>query len=211
MNRKHLAVIIFLLLTVFLFWVVSVLVPVIAVELTYQYRRTLHDVFGVSNIRALVMPQFRIDVKPKNAMDGISIPSLFIDEPVVYNVDPNDARAYKKALTQGIAHAAGTAFPGTGELGYYFAHSSSPGFVQQFNAVFYLLDKLKTGDTVTVWHDTKRFDYAVYEKRITAPLDVSFLSDHYEDETIVLQTCWPPGTTLERLLVFARLHPTLVP
>lgn len=206
MKKRHQAIgaLIIVLLLVFIFWVASVVLPVLAVELTYQYRRGLSDIFGVTDIRALIVPNFRLEVATTYRQNGITIPSLFIDEPVIYNVDPNDERAYKRALKQGIAHASGTGLPGDGTLGYYFAHSSSPSFVNQFNAVFYLLDKLVTGDTVTVWHEGKRFEYEVYDKRITTPTDVSFLTDSYPEETIVLQTCWPPGTTFQRLLVFAR-------
>jgi sortase (surface protein transpeptidase) len=38
---------------------------------------------------------------------------------------------------------------------------------------------------------------------VTNPDDVSFLNQPYDQETIVMQTCWPPGTTSQRLLVFA--------
>lgn len=194
-------------LSIFLLWLLSVVLPVASIELRYDYRKALADVFHVSDVRGLIMPQFKLDLtgySSVNTVNGITIPSLFIDEPVIYNVDPNNTAAYLAALKIGIAHASGTAFPGSGGLGYYFAHSSTAAFVRQFNAVFYLLGKINMNDEVYIWHEGVRHDYVVYDKQITVPSDLSFLHRDYPSETIVLQTCWPPGTTLQRLLVFAR-------
>lgn len=176
------------------------------VELTYQYKKVLRDGFGVSDIRGLILPQFHFDFKgimSTYTVDGITIPAVFIDEPVVYNVDPNDKPAYLTALRKGIAHASSTSFPGTGGLGYYFAHSSTPDVAQKYNAVFYLLGKLHKGDELYIWRAGDRYDYRVSDIQITSPDDISFLRRTYLTETVVLQTCWPPGTTLQRLLVFA--------
>lgn len=197
---------ILILTAVFILWLLSVAIPIMGVELTYQYKRVLRDDFGVSDIRGLILPQFHVDLAGftgTHRIDGISIPAVFIDEPVIYNVDPNDKPAYLSALAHGIAQASSTAFPGTGGLGYYFAHSSTPDLVQKYNAVFYLLGKLHAGDDIYLWHQGDRFDYKVVGSKVTGPNDLSFLNIKYSTETIVLQTCWPPGTTLQRLLVFA--------
>lgn len=207
-ERRLLTIAALTCLLIFCVWIISVLVPITVVELRYQYKKALADAFHVADIRGLIFPQFRLDLKgytSTHTTNGISIPSVFIDEPVVFNIDPNDEGAYRIALKKGIAHASGTAFPGNPSgVGYYFAHSSTPGLARQLNAVFYLLDKVKIGDEVYIWHEGERHDYAVYAKQITAPDDISFLHRTYNTETIVLQTCWPPGTTNMRLLVFAR-------
>lgn len=207
MKAYHISIVILLLFIFFAAWLFTVVVPVAGVEMSYQTKKTMQLAFGTTNIRALLLPNFRIEVEEKSAHpDGaVVIPTLFLDEPVIYNVDPNKASEYLEALKKGIAHAAGTALPGFGGLGYYFAHSSSPDLVRQNNAVFYLLGKLKGEETVTLWHDGKRYDYKVVNTKITDPSDVSFLSDVYSKETVVLQTCWPPGTSKKRLLVFAEL------
>jgi len=187
------------------FWLLTVATPVVTVELTYQSRRILWEVFHVRDIRSLIIPKFvfRFDDTSKTPDGGIVIPKLFLDEPVVYNVDPNNEKTYIKALKRGIAHASSTALPASGGIGYYFAHSSSPAFRKQYNAVFYLLGKLKNGDTIILYHEKRRYPYKVSEIITTKPDDVSFLHRVYDRETIVLQTCWPPGTTMKRLLVFA--------
>ncbi len=192
---------------IFVVWLLSVMLPVTLIELQYQYKHILATTLGISDLRGLVSPSFTIDMKTAtstNTKNGITIPSLFIDEPVIFNVDPNDSAVYLEALKHGIAHASGTGFPGSGTMGYYFAHSSTPTFVRQFNAVFYLLHKLSIDDVIYVFHDSARYTYSVYAKQIVDPKDTSFLRYSNPVETIVLQTCWPPGTTSERLLVFAK-------
>lgn len=191
----------------FIVWLVSVVVPVVVVEAKYQSMKVLTGVFGVTSLRGLIIPSFYIQTDAPHKEGAIVIPGLFLDEPVVYNVDPNDESAYTQALRKGIAHASGTGLPGSGGLGYYFAHSSNPQLARQYNAVFYLLGKLERADGVVLWHDGRRYEYKVTHSMITGASDVSFLEKKYEKETIVLQTCWPPGTAAQRLLVFAEAAP----
>lgn len=189
----------------FLIWVYLTFVPIMIVEAKYLTFKIANSL-GIQDIQSLMLPNTKA-LNPlatsKYQQYGIRIPALNLDEPVVFNVDPNDEKIYNAALRQGIAHASGTAFPNSGRLGYYFAHSSNPSLHRQFNAIFYLLGKLKTGDEVFIWHEGERYDYLVTQTRTTEPTDISFLDHEYPSETIVLQTCWPPGTTSERLLVFA--------
>lgn len=205
---RLLTVVACLLILIGIIWFILTVIPIMLVEARYQYRNFLQQQFNVTSIRALIIPNFkgvfdyRGDTKYKQY--GISIPKIFIDEPVIFNVDPNDKIAYSQALRRGIAHASGTAFPDNAGIGYYFAHSSTPEFKNQFNAIFYLLGKLAKNDEVFIWHEGKRYEYKVTEQRIVEPSDISFLNQQYAHETIVLQTCWPPGTTQKRLLIFAQ-------
>lgn len=194
-------------LLAFLIWVVIVFLPVIFVEIKYQLKSFFGSI-GLSNPKALFIPDFAgmtiVGNASKNKDYGIVIPKLGLDEKVIFNVDPNDEIQYRAALKQGIAHASSTNLPDTNGLGYYFAHSSNPSFRSQFNAVFYLLDKLKEGDDIYIWNEQKRYHYLVSKKEIKDPTETSFLYQTYNEETIVLQTCWPPGTTQKRLLIFAK-------
>lgn len=192
-------------LIIFLFWVLTTLIPIAVVEAKYQYKKTLADVFHVDSILEILIPDFdalNLNERSQYREYGIKIPSIFIDEPVVFNVDPNDEKAYTEALKSGIAHASSTAFPDNGGIGYYFAHSSSSGFRVQMNAIFYLLGKLEPNDEIFIWHEGNKYTYRVTETVVTTPDDLSFLQKQDEKESIVLQTCWPPGTTSRRLLVF---------
>lgn len=191
----------------FILWLVITFAPVLRVEIQYQWRKLTANVFQTNSLAGLFFPNITVDLRggtAVNTQDGIVIPKVYVDAPVVYNVDPNDASAYTVALRQGIAHASGTSYPDEGGLGYYFAHSSAPELRSQFNAVFYLLGKLEVGDEIFLWHDGQRYEYRVSETRVVPPSDVSFLQTSGPTETIVLQTCWPPGTTQQRKLVFAQ-------
>jgi len=191
---------------VFVWWLCTVLLPVTLLEIQYQYRSFLQEVFHTDSLRGVFIPSFRVDLRGKfarNIENGIYIPKVQVDAPIIYNVDPNDEKAYTEALKKGIAHASGTKLPDNGGLGYYFAHSTTPNFVSRFNAIFYLLGKLSPGDEVYVWHNHERYIYKVTRTAFVEPTDVRFLSAQYDKETIVLQTCWPPGTSQQRLLVFA--------
>ncbi len=195
------------LLLFFLWWLLFVIGPVVGIEVKYRLTTLSRNVFGTTEVASIFFPNLKVDLRgyeSEHRENGITIPKIFVDEPVIYNVDPNNADIYNAALKQGIAHASGTSFPDNGNLGYYFAHSSAPEFRSQYNAIFYLLGKLESGDSIFLWHHGKRYEYEVAWTLETTPENVSFLHDTYDKETIVLQTCWPAGTTRGRLLVFAQ-------
>jgi LPXTG-site transpeptidase (sortase) family protein len=138
---------------------------------------------------------------------SIVIPKIGAAAKVFANVDPSNEEEYQKVLLEGVAHAKGTVFPGLRGNTYLFAHSTDSFWdVGRYNAVFYLLKDLSVGDEVTIFYQGIRHDYVITESKIVGPNDVSPIVDAQKegDETLILQTCWPPGTTFQRLLVFAR-------
>jgi LPXTG-site transpeptidase (sortase) family protein len=190
-----------------LYFLLSIYLPVFRVEATYQSKNVVQRVqqsrFGVLQ---MLTPSISLNAIPRSIVEGygIVIPKLFIQEQVVMNVDPNDKRLYMPALREGIAHAAGTSFPGDGGLGYYFAHSSGlDAPMHGGRAVFYLLGKLREGDEVRIYRAGEKFSYRVVKTEVVNAEDVAFLEEEREVEQIVLQTCWPIGTSSKRLLVTA--------
>lgn len=143
---------------------------------------------------------------PKDTEFSLLIPKIGASEKVLENVDPSNEKEYSKKLLEGIAHAKGTAFPGYGGNTYLFAHSADSFWnVGRYNAVFYLLKELKPGDDVVIFFQNKRFNYKVTETKILDASNIDYLKpDLGTGETLTLQTCWPPGTTWKRLLVFAK-------
>ncbi len=190
----------------FTWWSATILLPVGLTEVSYQLKKATNSPLFSESLRQLIVPQlsYALDLtQSKHPQAGLTIPSLYLDEPVVFEVSPTNESEYLHALKHGIAHAKGTSYPGSGSFGYYFAHSSSPSLVTQYNAVFYLLGKLKQNDEIVIWKDSKPYHYRVTETKITGPQETDFFGAKYKNETIVLQTCWPPGSMLKRLLVFA--------
>lgn len=142
------------------------------------------------------------EVIPVDTSFGIVIPKIGANTRVIPNVDPYDEAIYQEALSQGVAHAAGTVFPGdTGNM-FIFAHSAAnPVDADVYNAVFYLLNKLKKDDPVYVFYLGKRYTYIVDEVTIVNEDEVAYLQSSSDKKTITLMTCWPAGTTAKRLLV----------
>jgi sortase A len=146
-------------------------------------------------------------IVPKDTQFSILIPKINANANIVPNVDPGNEEEFTNALQLGVAHAKGTVFPGhTGNI-YLFAHSTDNWWnVGRYNAIFYLLKDVQIGDEVIVYFENVRHNYEVTDSKIVDPTDVSYLVDSQKapDETLIMQTCWPPGTTWKRLLVFAK-------
>jgi len=142
---------------------------------------------------------------PVDVNFGIVIPKIGVNVKVVSNVDAENPSLFTKALKQGVAHAAGTALPDQEGTVFIFGHSTDYAWnVARFNAVFYQIKDLEIGDEINVFYDARRYFYKVTEKRTVSATDTGFLTEPVIGRRLVLQTCWPPGTTKERLLVFAR-------
>lgn len=141
---------------------------------------------------------------PQDPNYGIIIPKIGANSRVVANVDASDEKTYLEVLNRGVAHAWGTAFPGEGGHIFLFAHSTDYFWnVGTYNAIFYLLGKLQKGDEVDLFYKGQRYTYKVINTTIVDPSQVEYLTRKTNKEFLTLQTCWPPGTTLKRLLVFA--------
>ncbi|KKR23331.1 MAG: sortase family protein [Candidatus Daviesbacteria bacterium GW2011_GWB1_39_5] len=125
---------------------------------------------------------------------------------MVANVNPGNEREYSRALTQGVAEALGSTPPGKPGNLYLFSHSTdAPWNIVRLNAVFYLLKELEKGDRVIIFKNDRRYDYIVFDKSIVKPDDVSYLTNAYNYPVLTLQTCDPPGTLLNRLIIRAKL------
>jgi len=141
-----------------------------------------------------------------DARFSIYVPKINAKSKVLENVDMNNEKEYLDALKQGVAHGKGTYFPGQGKNIFLFSHSvSEPEYIKEYNAVFYDLRDLDIGDEIIIYFSGIKYLYRVIEKDIASASDTSFLAKDFGGETLILQTCDPPGTTLRRLLVIARL------
>lgn len=147
-----------------------------------------------------------IPISPVDTEFSVVIPKINANARVIANVDPGNYDQYMAALQEGVAHAAGTVFPGMEGNVYLFAHSTDYFWnVGRYNAVFYLLKEVEVGDEVDIFFEGRRHIYIVSDKQIVNSEDVGYLTDSIGGEPrLTLQTCWPPGTTIKRLLVFAK-------
>lgn len=135
---------------------------------------------------------------------SIVIPKISAAAQVIPNVDPSNEEEYRNSLKDGVAHAKGSNFPGGRGTIYIFAHSTNTlANVSRYNAVFYQLKDLEAGDKIIIFFTGQKFIYQVLNRQIVEAKDTSWLTDVGE-ERLILQTCWPPGTSLKRLIVIAR-------
>jgi sortase A len=164
--------------------------PVIKVELKYNFDQISHTKY--------------VSLSPVNTDFSIIIPKIDAVAPIIDNVDPLNQTEYLKALKEGVAHAKGTAYPGGAGNVYLFAHSTDAFYnVGKYNAVFYLLGKLTKGDEVFIYYQGEKIKYIVNQVKVVGPEEVQYLAGNSDQNTLTLQTCYPPGTTIDRLIVIA--------
>ena len=145
-------------------------------------------------------------IDPINKDFSLVVPKVGINASIIPAVNPADPGKYTEALKRGVAHASTSYFPDEDGTVYLFSHSTNyDWFVKDLNAVFYLLKNLSEGDLMVVFYKGKQYTYRLREKRVVKPTAISYLIPQKGTKTLILQTCWPPGSTAERLLLFADL------
>lgn len=142
---------------------------------------------------------------PKDPLFSILIPKIGASSQVFPNVDPENQDAFLPVLQKGVAHAKGSVFPGYSGNTYLFAHSADNWWdVGRYNAIFYTLNNLSENDEIIIFFENRRYNYVVKQKLISDPEDVTHLTrKHDGPNQLILQTCWPPGTTWKRLYIIA--------
>lgn len=131
-----------------------------------------------------------VDVKLDSGFDFDHIENIFMQE-----------------LEKGVVRYPGTAKPGEAGNAFIFGHSSNyPWIKGEYNSVFALLDELSFGDEIIVYYNQKKFTYIIREKKVIKPGNVKILERDDTKKELSLMTCWPIGTTLNRLIVFAELQ-----
>ncbi len=172
-----------------LFIPIKTYAPVLKAEIIYQLKKKADQ------------PK---EFTPIDSQFSIIIPKINANAKVIRNVNPYESSEYQKALTQGVAHASGTATPDQFGNVFIFAHSATNWYqANDYNAVFYLLNKLVAGDSIIVYFENIPYNYSVDEIKFVKPAEVDYLSNNLNTNQLTLMTCWPPGTTLKRLIVVA--------
>jgi LPXTG-site transpeptidase (sortase) family protein len=180
----------------------SIYWPVIREEMKYGFDQIIHVRYslGVSEEGSFDKPL----IVP-NTDFSIAIPKIAAVAPVIENVDPLNKNEYLKALKEGVAHAKGTALPGEEGNVYIFAHSTDAFYnVGKYNAVFYLLGKLVKNDEIFIYYKNQLIKYVVDQVKVVSPNDIQYMTKNTVENTLTLQTCYPPGTTIDRLIVIAK-------
>lgn len=145
-------------------------------------------------------------IDPVNKDFSLIVPKVGINAGVIPAVNPTKPGEYLAALQKGIAHSSLSYFPDEEGTVYLFSHSTNyDWFVGDLNAVFYLLKNLEVKDTILIYYKGSSYRYEITGKQVVSPTEVSYLAPQAGQKRLILQTCWPPGSTTERLLIFADL------
>ena len=129
----------------------------------------------------------------------LTIPKLNIKDAVV----TLGSMDLKKSLIQYPQ----TALPGQLGNTVVFGHSVLPQFFSPKNylTIFSTLYKLKQGDEILLEYDRSKYKYVVEEMFEVKPTNLSVLEQRFDNKTLTLITCSPPGTYLRRLIIKAQL------
>lgn len=175
---------------------ILIFAPIVKEETKYNFHQA---------VRTIVKTPPK-DLTPPNTNFSIVIPKIEAVAPIIANVDATDSKKYLPALKRGVAQAAGTKLPGQVGNVYLFAHSTDAFYnVAAYNAVFYLIGKLNSGDEIDIYYKGVKIKYEVYDKKVVSADSTQYLGTLISGEkTLTLQTCYPPGTTLKRLVVLAK-------
>ncbi|MBI4022949.1 sortase [Candidatus Berkelbacteria bacterium] len=130
------------------------------------------------------------------------IPALGIRAPILWDVPLAESL---NGLQQGVVHARETVRPGDPGRTVLVGHSAGYWWNNNpWTKVFALLDKLDPGDQILLnWAGTV-YQYRMTGSEVVSPKDVQVLRDDaLPSNQLVLMTCTPVGTTLNRLLIIA--------
>lgn len=148
-----------------------------------------------------------IEIEPVDKDFSIVIEKIGVNAPVVRDVSVTNPDAYNEALKNGIAHASLSNYPSE-DAGntYLFAHASV-NFWQlgKYATIFNLLRKVELGDRVNIFYEDTEYVYEVVNKEILEGWNTYPLTRSVIEPTLTIQTCDPPGTTLNRLVVTSKL------
>lgn len=139
-----------------------------------------------------------------SATPEVIIPKINVEIPVDYTQTTTQESVIEDALDNGTVHYPSTSKPGEKGNAAIFGHSSNnifnPG---KYKFAFVLLHTLVPGDIFYLTYNNKIYSYRVYDKQIVSPSTVSVLDPVAgKTATATLITCDPPGTSLNRLVVW---------
>lgn len=140
----------------------------------------------------------------------IEIPKLNVAAPIIWTTDTKN---FDSDLKLGLVHYPGTAIPGNIGTSYISGHSSNYSWVKSnYKDILVHLDKLSVNDTFTVTVTLHggaktKLHYVVKSSQEFQPTDQAQFANTAKS-VVALSTCWPPGTTARRLVVFGELSQT---
>ncbi len=134
---------------------------------------------------------YRIHSRRGQAIGRIRVPHLQLNMILVNGTDHD-------SLTKGPGRDRRTYMPGEGQLIYIAGHRTT------YLAPFAHIERLQSGDAVTLEVPYATFRYRVFKHRIVGAHEMSVLRSHGV-EVVELQACHPRFFATQRYIAYARL------
>jgi sortase A len=134
---------------------------------------------------------YRIHSGRGQAIGRIRVPRLHVNMILVNGTDHN-------SLTKGPGRDRRTYMPGEGQLIYIAGHRTT------YLAPFAHIERVRSGDAVSLDVPYATFRYRVFKHRIVGAHEMSVLRSHGV-EVVELQACHPRFFASQRYIVYARL------
>ena len=132
---------------------------------------------------------------------GKNIPLLDIKQKSV-SWEKELENIFMKELEDWVVRYPGSTKPGKEWNTFIFGHSSNYPWVKwDYNDVFANLNKLSYWDEVIVYYGQDKYTYKIKEKKVIRPGNTKVLKRNKGKDELTLMTCWPIGTTLNRLIL----------
>ncbi|MDR1300289.1 MAG: sortase [Candidatus Nomurabacteria bacterium] len=149
-----------------------------------------------------------IDETPVGPENMLVIPKLGLESPLVFDAKSSGEEDMQIALEHGVAHynlPAANSLPGQKGNSVFLGHSAGDIFYGgDFKYIFSKLNRLTTGDTFYINYNGKRYIYSVDHSAVISPSDLDKLYINDGGAWATLVTCDPPGSSISRLLVYAK-------
>ena len=139
-----------------------------------------------------------------SAENRLIIPKLNVDVPLNFGISLDGVM---DAMNRGVVHYrvnGASAYPG--EVGNFVVMGHSAGDIysgNQYKFIFSGLERLEVGDIMYVHYNSVRYTYKMVGSEIIWPTEVSKLVINTDKPMMTLVTCWPLGTSRQRLLIRA--------
>ncbi len=136
---------------------------------------------------------------------GKNIPLIDVQETQVEGKKQLD-NIFMKELEEWVVRYPGSAIPWEKWNAFVFGHSSNfPWIAWEYNDVFSRLWQVEEWDIVFSYYWQKKYTYKIIEKAVIKPTEVDILKRNKDVSELTLMTCWPIGTTLNRLILIGEL------
>ena len=156
-----------------------------------QLRQNEVSVSARTKVIAREARLYRIQSGRGQAIGRIRVPRLDLNMVLVNGTDHN-------SLTKGPGRDRRTYMPGEGQLVYIAGHRTT------YLAPFAHIERLRSGDAVTLDVPYATFRYRVFKHRIVGAHEMSVLRSHGV-EVVELQACHPRFFASQRYIAYARL------